>query len=359
MLAGLVACGPGLKAGDPKYVAKDRMLDAVGDPGRFEALMRGPVMNGGLWFESAECSAFNRPGQIEVSQAPAFARCLATLKLKESPREDALGDVVVLTYDPGFEIEARVAAENDGPRLAWIGFESRRNDEDSAPTISPEALESLRLAGDRNGPLGAAVAAKLELDSTPTSHAAFAWLKVCVDEAGSVSGVFPFETTSPAAMAAFSAAVRTWKFKPFETNGQPLPICSMARLSYPPDGAPAKEMLPLPPPPSRSGKAPLVLAEGATVIEGKRVAGSKLLAPNDETKAAIRKSGRSQLRGTFRVCIDDTGKVESVLPVQSTGFASYDRTIIAGINLWVYSPFMVEGAAVPMCTSVTFIYQQR
>ena len=45
--------------------------------------------------------------------------------------------------------------------------------------------------------------------------------------------------------------------------------------------------------------------------------------------------------------------------ITGDGCGRDDRTIIAGINLWVYSPFMVDGTAVPMCTSVTFIYHQR
>lgn len=360
LLAALVACGPGLKGADPKYRARDRILGAVGDASAFEKLIRGPVMNGGLWFESAQCSQFNRPGQIEQAQAPAFARCLATLKLKESAREDALGDVVIMTYEPGFEIEVRVVPENDGPRLTWIGFESRRSDDDNAPTISPDALEALRLAGDRNGPLDPAVAATLPLDPTPKIHAAFTWLKVCVDESGAVSGVYPFETTAPQVTLAFSDAVRGWKFKPFELNGQAMPVCSMARLAYPPGGAPTTEVLPMPPPPSRSGKEPIVFAEGAlrNVLEGKRIAGTKTIVPDDDTKGAIRDAKASPVIGTFRLCVDDAGKVESVLPIRSTGFASYDRRILAGINEWRYQPFMLDGAAVPMCTAVTFIYKQ-
>ena len=361
LVAAIAACGPGLKAADPKVVAHDTLVDAVGNASRFEKLMRASVGNGGLWFESSSCAVFNKPAQIEPAEFPAFARCLATLKLKESPREDAFGDVIVMTYEPGFEIEARVVRENDGPRLSWIGFESRRGDDDNAPTISSATLEALRIAGDRNGPLEPVVAATLELDPTPGSHAAYTWLKICVDEAGGVSGAYPFETTSPAATAAFVAAVQPWKFKPFEMRGQTMPVCSMARLAYPAGGAPGTETLPLPPPPSRSKKVPIVIAEGAmkNVIEGKRVAGNKLLAPDDDTKSAIRDAGSPRLRGTFRVCLDDTGKVESVLPVRSTGFAAYDRTIIAGINQWQYAPFMVDDVPTPMCTGVTFIYTQR
>ncbi len=52
------------------------------------------------------------------------------------------------------------------------------------PTITPEALESIRLTGDRNGPLDPKIASTLGLDPTPTSHAQFTWIKICLDQNG-------------------------------------------------------------------------------------------------------------------------------------------------------------------------------
>ena len=102
----------------------------------------------------------------------------------------------------------------------------------------------------------------------------------------------------------------------------------MVRPAYPAAGAPAVETIPLPPPPSRSKQRdPIVFVEGAirSFTEGKRIRGEKMIAPDDDTKYAIQKAKVCRLEGKFRVCIDDKGAVESVLPVRSTGFASYDR----------------------------------
>ena len=42
--------------------------------------------------------------------------------------------------------------------------------------------------------------------------------------------------------------------------------------------------------------------------------------------------------------------------MESTGYASYDRRIIEGVMTWRYSPFIYDGTAQPVCTSLTFIF---
>ncbi|HEY5921615.1 MAG TPA: hypothetical protein VIV11_08085 [Kofleriaceae bacterium] len=361
LIAAVAACGPGLKRAEPKEAARTAIVEATQQPGGFENLLRGSVVNGGLWFEDSKCAAqFGLPGEIQEAKLTEFARCLATLKLQPSERDDALGDVVVLQYGLGFEIEARVVLENRGPRLSWIGWESRRDAADNSPTITAAALEALRTSGDRNGPLDPAVASALELDPTPGSHAAFTWIKVCLDETGALRDVFMHETTSLKASTAFVDAARTWTFKPFAIQGRHVPVCSMVRMAYPPGRAPSKETLPMPPPPSLSKKQTITFVEGSkhSLIEGRRIAGVKNIAPDDETKTEIQQSGLSRIIGKFRVCLGDTGRVESVLPMLSTGFAAYDRRIIGGIQAWAYSPYQVDGEPVPVCTAVTFIYSQ-
>jgi hypothetical protein len=355
-LVALCACGPGLA---PRN--RDALANASGDAAAIERLLRESVVNGGLWFDDASCAAqFGTPGELGPDKFREFARCLAGLHLQRSAREDELGDVVVMTYAPGFEIEARVTQETRGPHLMWIGFESRRADEAITPTVTVDALEAWRLAGTRDGPVDPRSAKDLELDPTHDSHAAFAWLKVCVDASGAVT-VRPHETTSVNAQTVFVAATRTWAFRPFMIRDRAIPVCAMMRLAYPPGQAPRVETIPLPPPPSRTTRPPLVLARGSkhALVEGKRIAGVKNIVPDDETKSEIAASRVRRVTGAFRVCLDDTGRVESVLPTRSTGFAAYDRKLLAGIWQWAYSPYLVDNTPVPVCTGVTFIYNQH
>jgi hypothetical protein len=361
VLLGVIACGPGLAHPDTRVVARQALLEASGNEAAIAKLLQGSVVNGGLWFEDPACTAqFPDASEIAANRLPAFAHCLAGLHLQPSAREDALGDVVVMTYG-GFEIEARVVEELSGPRLSWIGYESRRDVNDNLPTITPQTLESLRISGDRNGPLDPSVAKELELDLAVKVHAAFTWVKVCLDETGAVTAAHPHETTSPKASAAFVTAARTWQFRPFTIRGQALPVCTMVRMAYPPGEAAAVETLPMPPPPSSGKREPIVFAEGAArkFTEAKRIAGERFIHPDDRTKVAMHDSRVTRVVGSFRLCLDETGHVESVLPMRSTGFAAYDRELMAAMRSWVYSPFVVDTQTISICTAITFIYSQR
>jgi hypothetical protein len=238
LLVGLIACGPGLKQVDRQAAGRAALVRATGDASALEDLMIESVTVGGLWFGDATCQQEFAAGEVRKERFSAFARCLATLPLQPSTREDALGDVVVMTYG-SYELEARVVQEVSGLRLTWIGFASRRDDKDTAPTLNPVAFEALRLTGARNGPSDPVVAKALETDTD--TKAAFAWIKVCLDDTGAVRDAYAYETTSTKATKAFVAAARAWTFRPFTVHGQPVPECSMVLMAYPPERAPAVE----------------------------------------------------------------------------------------------------------------------
>src|SRR4051812_5249749 len=118
LLVCVMACGPSVVRPDTREVARHALLDASGNPGAIEKLLGSSVMDAGLWFVDPSCATqFPVPSEITGDRLHAFARCLAGLHLEASTREDALGDVVIMTYAPGFEVEARVVQELAGPRL--------------------------------------------------------------------------------------------------------------------------------------------------------------------------------------------------------------------------------------------------
>lgn len=363
VVLGAVACGPGLRRPDAREVARDVLVQSAGDPARIRALLRDTVTSGGLVFDDATCAARFSVGEVRSDQLDPFARCLAGLRWQASARTDALGDVVVLTYGAGFEIEARIIRAAHGPQLTWIGFASRSSDGDRAPTLGAAAFDALRVRGRATDSLAPEVARAVtaELDAGDPDDVALAWLKVCLDEAGAITSVEPFETTSYPAQEAFVAQARGWAFRPFVHRGRPRPVCSMVRMAHPPHKAPAHETLPLPPPPSRSARPPLVLSQRGfhKLQEGRRIAGTTRIEPDDPTKVRMKQSGVRRLTGRFRLCLDETGRVESVLPFESTGVAEYDRDLIAGMSQWVYAPYLIDGEPVPVCTQITFIYTQR
>jgi hypothetical protein len=362
VLVGVMACGTAreVKQPDTKAEGRNALVEASGDASAIEELFRGYVTNGGLWFDDPACAAkFGNGGDIAKDQLGPFAHCLATLKFQASTREDQLGDVVVMSYAPGIEIEARVVNEGIGPHLAWIGYESRREVDALIPTVTAEALESIRLTGDRNGPIARDAANALAIG--PGAEPARAWLRVCVDETGTVTLAHPFSTTDPKASAAFEKAAMAWTFKPFTIGTRIVPICSMIHMTYPTGGAPSVETLPLPPPPTHSKVEPITFSgdRARNMVEGRRISGDKMVSPDDRTKTIIGKSRVDKVVGSFRLCLDESGSVETVLPLRSTGYASYDRKIIATIQTWKYAPYLLDDKPVPVCTAVTFIYSQR
>jgi hypothetical protein len=138
------------------------------------------------------------------------------------------------------------------------------------------------------------------------------------------------------------------------------PATEPATGSPPPPPAPApqpvaapatKEGTGAPPPPPLRNVAP-----GA--LEQLRIAGSKLIVPDDPTKTAIQAAGSRRVIGSFKLCVSTDGATD-VSILKSTGIPAYDQTIMSQIRgEWRYRPFVLDGQAVPVCSAVTFIYSQ-
>jgi hypothetical protein len=117
----IAACGsspPRLSVDDDfvRNASRDAIAAAANNIDRMEELLGGDIVDGGLWFSDAKCAnEFSSPGAITPDKQRDFAACLVGLHLEASPRRDALGDVVVMTYAPGFEVEARVVPDRHGP----------------------------------------------------------------------------------------------------------------------------------------------------------------------------------------------------------------------------------------------------
>lgn len=96
-----------------------------------------------------------------------------------------------------------------------------------------------------------------------------------------------------------------------------------------------------------------------TLLEGERISGDAKITPDDDTKAEIQLSGKTNVIGSFKLCVTIGGDVSSIKILKSTGFAAYDAKIQAEIQNWRYRPYEVNGRAVPVCTAATFIYSQK
>ena len=114
---------------------------------------------------------------------------------------------------------------------------------------------------------------------------------------------------------------------------------------------------PPPPPPPPPPAAPQIVPPVA--LEQSRTAGDPQIHPDDVTKTEIQRSGKDKIVGAFKLCVSATGTVANITQIKSTGFGSYDSKILREMHGWRYRPFMVNDKAVPVCTSITFVYSQK
>ena len=121
-----------------------------------------------------------------------------------STRTDAMPGVAVLEYAPGVEIEAKFEDRGRGSTVTWIGYSGRRGMLDALPTVSPAVLESSRVEGDPAAEPSAEEAAVLAAEARARGEAySWAWMKVCLDAEGTITGVHAREASSELAIAAF------------------------------------------------------------------------------------------------------------------------------------------------------------
>jgi hypothetical protein len=374
---------------------------------RVAKLLAESVQNYGIWFTDPACAKqFGTPGVVSGPELQAFARCLAQLKLQATTRQPGAADNAILTYDPGIELEV----EHLSGRVRWLGFQYQTAADRGRPTLTAQAFEALRRSGKTN--LDDAVSSKLDpLLERAKLRSVSAWMKLCIDEAGTLDQVTLRDSDAPSGLAgkvslAFEVAMRSWRFLPFKSQGKPMAVCTMALLTYPAASAPLVETLPPalqpgfsidkagqevkrgssddededgvesgveggeiggvvggvvggaptatppPPPPAPPQAVP------PTLLEGMRVSGNKDILPADATKIEIARSGKDKIVGSFKLCVDAQGAVTNVVQLKSTGFSDYDAKIIREMKQWAYRPYSVNGKAVPVCTAVTFIYSQ-
>ena len=104
--------------------------------------------------------------------------------------------------------------------------------------------------------------------------------------------------------------------------------------------------------------ATLVKNVAPVQLEPLRIAGEKSIMPDDQTKTELQAAGTHRLVGAFKLCLDRAGGVRSVSVLKTTGAPRYDEKILTKMGEWRYKPFVDAGVAVPVCTAVTFIYEQ-
>jgi hypothetical protein len=206
--------------------------DAVG----VAAMLQTPMGNGGVWSSDVACKKFHKGGVVQTKDKDAFAKCLVKLSPMLSTRRAPEIDAVVLTVEPGVELELAF----NGLALRWIGPVGARSSDGGEPLLTAQTFEALRTAGTTllddkvRGELASVVGAQGES----------MWMKTCIDEQGAITKRTPFDAPSTRIAAAFEKATADWTFKPFAPKGVATKACSLSLLTYPAAKAPSVEVLP-------------------------------------------------------------------------------------------------------------------
>jgi TonB family protein len=108
-----------------------------------------------------------------------------------------------------------------------------------------------------------------------------------------------------------------------------------------------------------AGAADAHVAAASANAAAQRIVGEKVVRPDTLTAAAIVRAELERVVGVFNVCIDSKGDVADISVVRSTSFYAYDAKIQRQIRTWKYAPVLLGGQPAPVCTTVTFIYQQQ
>ena len=93
-------------------------------------------------------------------------------------------------------------------------------------------------------------------------------------------------------------------------------------------------------------------------LEAQRISGEKDIQPPNDVATQMARSGKGTV-GVVKMCLTSGGTVDKLSVLKSTNYPAYDNKIKSKMREWRYRPFQVNGKAVPVCTSVTFIYRPR
>jgi hypothetical protein len=304
----------------------------------------------GLLFATSECARFQTPQTLAAKDRDAFDACVD----HASPRIDHDRLAIVVSSDASRSYAVWLEVRVKGGKVVELVGADATGAELDQPTVY-EGQYSAFMPTD---------ATRKELGDKRVA----AEMRVCSDGSGNVtsrrlvkkSGVVSFD-------AELEAHFKTVKKRdPLLIANTGVRVCRRLDVFFP-----------AAPPAIDEGKKDLVQPikiekiESATpapsppkivaptLLEPLRLAGTKLIVPDDKTRTAIEASGRTKVIASLKLCLDSTGAVSLVRLLRSSGFVAYDQLLDHEMHGWKYKPYIDGGNAIPVCTAVTFIYSQH
>ena len=82
------------------------------------------------------------------------------------------------------------------------------------------------------------------------------------------------------------------------------------------------------------------------------------ITPPYADKLHMVRSDKSQLIAVVQMCLNKRGTVAQLRLIKTSGYPGHDAKLLRLMRAWTYRPYEVNGRAVPVCTTVTFVYRQ-
>ena len=99
------------------------------------------------------------------------------------------------------------------------------------------------------------------------------------------------------------------------------------------------------------------IAVAPSTLSALRTSGETQVHPSSVTQSQMAREGRNRVEGLVNLCVTAGGAVTSVSLRNSTSYPDYDQRLLEAVRDWRYRPYMVNGAPVPVCSVVKFVYQ--
>jgi hypothetical protein len=93
------------------------------------------------------------------------------------------------------------------------------------------------------------------------------------------------------------------------------------------------------------------------VLQSLRISASDPPRLSAATQQQMLRDGVDRIVVTVRVCVASDGAVASTRLMHYPRYDDHNAAIVRAVRAWRYRPFLVDGAAVPVCSLVTFVHK--
>jgi len=218
---------------------------------------------------------------------------------------------------------------------------------DELPTLAPNVAGELLITDVQKDPHKPTLPRELDVPG----HYFWGLYKITVTAGGEIADVKVVRSAAfldegpvpPAARGlddSWIAAIKTWRYRPYQVNGKAVPFCYVHRVQF---GKPKVD----------SHLANRFAAYGPKMLAPNvgtgQLAIDPKVPPHKLTLPPDRVGNGDTFWGLYKICVATSGEVVNVGMVKSAGERDIDDRWMAVIRGWRYRPYLIQGQPVPFC----------